>query len=108
MDTTPARSIPSATQLEGVQAIDTGITEVERETSRRWIAFGLRHTGGPKQSQKSMKLRNLLPGVPIMMYSSTTKDGNLISIRQHGRRDGSGADEKGAQHLPENVRLARS
>lgn len=68
-----ARAIPSTTQLQRAQTIDTSITKVEREQSRRMIALGLRHTGGPKRSEQSTKLRNLPHGAAVMVYRTTTK-----------------------------------
>lgn len=48
-----ARNTPSVTQLERAAIIDKGMDEVTKLYARMQLAFGLKHTGGPKGVEKS-------------------------------------------------------
>lgn len=86
--TRPARTGPSITQIYRVRSIDSAIKEVEWELAIRRIAFGLRHSGGPKANESSDNtiLHELPVGSPILVnrLNSNRWEGphKLISVNK--------------------------
>lgn len=64
----PARKTPAADQLERARVLDAAMTEVQKEQSKRRVAFGLKHTHGSKGLEESENLRKLPAGAPVYVF----------------------------------------
>lgn len=59
---------------------------VRKTQAKRRVAFGLRHSGGPKAKESSEELSRLPAGSPVYVYRNTNKkwDGPFPFIQIHG------------------------
>lgn len=69
----PARSTPSATQMARAEMIDRAMDEVTKLHAKMRLAFGLKHTAGPKGVEQSECLRQLPAGSPVLVFRTASK-----------------------------------
>lgn len=68
-----ASTTTSLTQLEHAREVDTAMDSASSEQERRRVAFGLRHSGGPKSGEDQHGLHDLPFGTKVLVYRTVSK-----------------------------------
>lgn len=63
-----AQTGPSLTWLQKVGGIENAISALEKEQSKRRVAFWRRQPNGPEGTEVSERMRRLPVGSPVMVY----------------------------------------
>ena len=94
----PPRQLPADTQLERAKAMDAAIDSVQKELTKRKIAFALTNTGIPKGTEQEQRLTKLPAGDPELVYRDKSNlwegpfpfisiDGTTVVVQlPHGRQ----------------------